>query len=321
MSGINCRIDGCSVILAFRQRLTVLSCKQEVIIGMSIDNRLLRVDRVVGNNIVMASYEPTGVEYVLLGKGLGFAAKNMQELNTSDERIEKRFRLEDREQMMNHPTFFEDMDAPVLEVSDRIIQRIEQTFPERLNDKIYLALPSHIQFTVYRMRHGIEIVNPFLQETQLCFPQEYEVALDALHMIRESFELDIPEDEAGFLTYHIHSAVTHVPVGQLVKMSSLLGKLQQMIEQEHNMTFRQGSMNQVRLMIHLRFALERIVQGSLVDNPLIHHIREQYAAEYALAVRMKDVMEQELKLSVPEDEVCFLAMHLYRLFRTYNKEG
>ncbi|MFD1887266.1 PRD domain-containing protein [Paenibacillus wenxiniae] len=288
---------------------------------MSIDHRLLRVDRIIGNNIVMASSEATGVEYVLLGKGLGFAAKNLQQLDTADERIEKRFRLEDREQLMNHPTFFEDMDAPVMDVSDRIIQRIEQTFPERLNDKIYLALPSHIQFTVYRMRHEIEIMNPFLQETQLCFPQEYEVALDALQMICEAFHLDIPEDEAGFLTYHIHSAVTHVPLGQLVKMSSLLGKLQQMIEQEHHMTFRQGSMNQVRLMIHLRFALERIVHGSLVDNPLIQQIRDQYATEYALASRMKKVIEQELKLTVPEDEVCFLAMHLYRLFRTYNKDS
>ncbi|WP_017811141.1 PRD domain-containing protein [Paenibacillus shenyangensis] len=288
---------------------------------MNRDHRILRVERVVGNNIVMACDEVKGTEYVLLGKGLGFAAKNLQELSTTDERIEKRFRLEDREQMMNHPTFFEDMDALVMDVSDRIIQLIGQSFPEKLNEKIYLALPSHIQFTVYRIRHSIEIVNPFLQETQVCFPQEYEVALQALQMIRETFGLDIPEDEAGFLTYHIHSAVTHVPVGQLVKMSSLLGKLQQMIEEERQMTFRQGSMSQVRLMIHLRFALERIVQGSLVDNPLIQHIRDQYADEYQLASRMRLVMEQELQMAVPEDEVCFLTMHLYRLFRTHKPDS
>ncbi|WP_411344167.1 PRD domain-containing protein [Paenibacillus sp. WLX1005] len=288
---------------------------------MNREQRMLQVDRVVGNNIVMATDALTSVEYVLLGKGLGFAAKHLQELDTADERIEKRFRLEDREQMMNHPTFFEDMDAPVMEVSDRVIQLIGQRFPGQLNDKIYLALPGHIQFTVYRMRHSIEIVNPFLQETQVCFPQEYEVALEALNLMRETFALDIPEDEAGFLTYHIHSAITHVPVGQLVKMSSLLSKLQRMIEDDRQILFQQGSMNQVRLMIHLRFALERMVQGSLVDNPLIQHIREQYAEEYELAVRMKQVMEREMKLTVPEDEVCFLAMHLYRLFRTYKQEG
>lgn len=278
---------------------------------------LLSIQRVVGNNIVMAFDESTDIEYVLLGKGLGFAAKNETTLSTDDDRIEKRFRLEDREQLMNHPSFFEDIDHKAMEVSDQIIQMIEQRFNKTLHNKIYLALPSHIQFTVYRVRHQMEITNPFLYETQVCFPQEYEVALQALQMICSAFDIKIPEDEAGFLTYHIHSAVSHVPVGQLVKMSTLLGKLQAMIEQEKQITFQQGSMNQVRLMIHLRFSLERIVQGSLVENLLIQPIREQYAEEYILANKMKVVMEKELNVSIPEDEVCFLTMHLYRLFRTY----
>lgn len=284
---------------------------------MSKESIWLSVQRVVGNNIVMAFDETTDIEYVLLGKGLGFAAKNLTTLSTDDDRIEKRFRLEDREQLMNHPSFFEDIDHKAMEVSDQIIQMIEKRFNKTLHNKIYLALPSHIQFTVYRIRHQMEITNPFLYETQVCFPQEYEVALQALQMICSAFDITIPEDEAGFLTYHIHSAVSHVPVGQLVKMSTLLGKLQKMIEQEKQITFQQGSMNQVRLMIHLRFSLERIVQGSLVENLLIQPIREQYAEEYILANQMKVVMEKELNVSIPEDEVCFLTMHLYRLFRTY----
>lgn len=284
---------------------------------MSKESILLSIQRVVGNNIVMAFDESTDIEYVLLGKGLGFAAKNITTLSTDDDRIEKRFRLEDREQLMNHPSFFEDIDHKAMEISDQIIQMIEKRFNKTLHNKIYLVLPSHIQFTVYRIRHQMEITNPFLYETQVCFPQEYEVALQALQMICRTFDITIPEDEAGFLTYHIHSAVSHVPVGQLVKMSTLLGKLQAMIEQEKQITFQQGSMNQVRLMIHLRFSLERIVQGSLVENLLIQPIREQYAEEYILANKMKIVMEKELNVSIPEDEVCFLTMHLYRLFRTY----
>ncbi|WP_411348277.1 CAT RNA binding domain-containing protein [Paenibacillus sp. WLX2291] len=50
---------------------------------MNREQRMLQVDRVVGNNIVMATDALTSVEYVLLGKGLGFAAKNLQELDTS----------------------------------------------------------------------------------------------------------------------------------------------------------------------------------------------------------------------------------------------
>lgn len=66
----------------------------------------------------------------------------------------------------------------------------------------------------------------------------------------------------------MYSAVNNVSVGQLVKASNIVSELLDMIQQERNITFEHGSMNHIRLMIHLRFSLERILKGSLIDNPL-----------------------------------------------------
>lgn len=275
-----------------------------------------KVIRVIGNNVVMVhGGGMIEFEYVILGKGIGFGTKVGDTITSDDPRIEKLFKLEDREQW-NEYRLLEEFDPKVLEITDKILSGISKEFPGKLNDKVYLALPSHIQFTIYRIRKGMDIINPFLEETKVSFPKEYEIALKAADMIGKAFKIEVPEDEVGFLTYHVYSAVSHVPVGQLVKASSMVGRLIEMIEQERGAVFESGSMDYVRLLMHLRFSVDRILNHSMtVDNPFAEQIKSQFSTEYKLASRLANEMEQDLDQNVPEAEVCFLAMHLYRLFR------
>lgn len=94
-----------------------------------------------------------------------------------------------------------------------------------------------------------------------------------------------------------------------------------MIQQERKITFEHGSMNHIRLMIHLRFSLERILKGSLIDNPFVKHIKKEYKEEYKLAKKLGKVMQRSLEVEIPEEELCFLAMHLHRLFQTLVKSN
>jgi transcriptional antiterminator len=278
-----------------------------------------QVQRVIGNNVVMVQGGKNGKEYVIIGKGIGFAVKDSGVIEGNDHRIEKLFRLEDREEWSQYQVLLEDIDPKIMRISDEIIADIAHEFPDKLNDKIYLALPSHIQFTLYRLRNGMDIVNPFLQETKLTFPKEFEIAYRAAEKINAEFQVQIPEDEVGFLTYHVYSAVSNVPVGQLVKASNIVSELLEMIRMDRNITFEHGSMNHVRLMIHLRFSIERILHGSLIDNPFVKHIKREYKEEYKLAKKLGEVMQNKLKTDIPEEELCFLAMHLHRLFQTLEK--
>ncbi|UNK16571.1 PRD domain-containing protein [Paenibacillus sp. N3/727] len=275
-----------------------------------------KVIRVIGNNVVMVQGGKKELEYVILGKGIGFGTKTGDAITSDDPRIEKLFKLEDREQWSQYHHLLEDFDPKVLEITDEILNSITTEFPGKLNDKVYLALPSHIQFTIYRIRKGMDIINPFLEETKISFPKEYEIALKAAEMIGRAFNIEVPEDEVGFLTYHVYSAVSHVPVGQLVKASNMVGRLVNIIEQDRGIQFKNGSMDHVRLLMHLRFSVDRILNQSVnVDNPFAEQIKSKFTSEYGLAKHLAEVMEQDLGSPIPEAEVCFLAMHLYRLFR------
>ncbi|WP_239711411.1 PRD domain-containing protein [Paenibacillus sp. 19GGS1-52] len=286
---------------------------------MARESEQFQVQRVIGNNVVMVHGGKNGKEYVIIGKGIGFAVKESGIIEGDDTRIEKLFRLEDREEWSQYQILLEDIDPLVMRITDEIIADIAFQFPDKLNDKIYLALPSHIQFTIYRLRNGMDIVNPFLEETKMTFPKEYEIAYRAAEKINAEFQVQVPEDEVGFLTYHVYSAVSNVPVGQLVKASNIVSELMDVIRDEGNITFEHGSMNHVRLMIHLRFSLERILQKSFIDNPFVKHIKKEYKVEYKLAQKLGTIMRKSLDVDIPEEELCFMAMHLHRLFQTSRK--
>ncbi|WP_052350520.1 PRD domain-containing protein [Paenibacillus gorillae] len=178
-----------------------------------------RIERVIGNNVLLTIDSQTEREYVLVGKGLGFTAKSGMLIDGKDPKIEKKFRLDDTEQVQHFQSLLEDIDPAIIRITEQTVQQIKQRTGSAVSPKVYFALPSHIQFAVFRLRNGMDIVNPLLNETKRSFPIEFEIASQLAEWINEQFQVDIPEDEIGFLTFHIYSAIYNVPVGQLVKQA------------------------------------------------------------------------------------------------------
>ncbi|MDB5053812.1 MAG: transcription antiterminator [Bacilli bacterium] len=283
---------------------------------MNQDNSL-KIERVIGNNVVLTKDQHSGEELVLLGKGIGFALKDGGSIDVKDPRIEKRFRLDDRNQLRQYQSLLEEIEPEIINISEKIITLMESEFKKEVQNKVYLALPSHIQFAIYRIRNDMDIVNPFLYETKMCYPKEYEIAEKAAEMINLAFGIQIPEDEIGFLTFHVYSAVTNVSVGQLVKFTNLTNEMIEIIEQRKSIQIPKEGANYVRLITHLRFSIERINQKTVVKNPFVDEMKKNFQAEYKLALELSSIMKEHLQSEVPEDEIGFLVMHLYRLFQVY----
>lgn len=281
------------------------------------EEQQLKIERVIGNNVVMVKDEATDKEYVLMGKGIGFNTKGDGCISSKDPRIEKRFRLDEHTPISHYQTLLEDIEPDVIRISEAIIADIAADFVISVSPKVYFALPSHIQFAVYRLKNEMEIINPFLYETKMCFPKEYDIAKKAAERISGAFGVDIPEDEVGFLTFHVHAAVSNVSVGQLVKFTNLISDLVQLIETRKQVTIPKESMDYVRLITHLRYAVERVLQARVAPNPFLAIIRSDHRREYELALSMCRMMEDYLQTDIPEDETGYMAMHLFRLFQTY----
>ncbi|GLX69409.1 PRD domain-containing protein [Paenibacillus glycanilyticus] len=280
----------------------------------------LRIDRIVGNNVILTMEPNSSREYVLFGKGIGFSCKGQKFIDAEDPRIEKRYRLDDRDKALHYHSLLEELDPEVVQISEQIIDEIRERLGTPVDPKVYFALPSHIQFVVYRLRNGMEIVNPFLYETKMCYPQEYKIASKAAKMISEKFDVIIPEDEVGFLTYHVYSAAGSVTAGQLVQLTELMNEIVERIEEWLGTQMSKTSSDYARLIMHLRYMMERILQNKETENPFSAEIRNKIPTEHQKAEVIAALIGERLSMKVSLDEIGYLAMHLYRLFRSVDAD-
>lgn len=276
---------------------------------------LLKIERIVGNNVILTSHAITNKEYVLFGKGLGFISKGNQYIQMKDPQIERRYRLDEEQPSSQFQALIENIDTQVIHISEQIIDKVKERLGTPVQPKVYFALPNHIQFVIYRLKNEMEIINPFLSETKLSFPQEYEIATEAVDMINDHFQLQIPEDEIGFLTLHIHTCTETVSVGQLVKIRGLLNQIVDHIEVKMGFKLHKTSTDYVRLITHLRGAVERIIDGQHIVNPFTSEIKTLHSDIYEIAVELAEIISEELEVIVSDDEIGYMAIHLYRLFQ------
>ncbi|WP_036696727.1 PRD domain-containing protein [Paenibacillus taiwanensis] len=282
---------------------------------MLSDERRFEIIRALSNNVVLANDVWSNKETILMGKGIGFGAKPSASIEHSDARIEKKFSLASEQHLSQYQMILEQIDAEVIMVSERIISLVSEQLTPDLNEHIHLALPSHIEYALYRIRHDISIENPFLWEIRTLNPKEYEVATQAAELIGSAFGIVIPEDEIGFLTIHIQSAVAHVPVGNVVQYNHLLKELVVLIEERRGSQIPKDSIDYLRLITHLRFAIERIRQGEHSRNPFRDKLMDMVPYEFGVAKECGALMAKTLNMNVSDDEVAYIAMHLYRLFQ------
>ncbi|WP_314589642.1 transcription antiterminator [Paenibacillus terrigena] len=275
------------------------------------------IQRVISNNAILVSIEKSDSELVLMGKGLGFGAKAGMLVLPSDPRIEKKFNLAGSDSRNQFKALTEQVDPKVLDVSQEIISMVGDEFDTSLNEQIFIALPSHIQFALYRLENNIDIANPFIYEIQALHSREFALAKKAAVLIEKKFNIEIPETEVGFLAMHIQSAVCHISVGNIVKWTHLIQEAVAMIEAERGFKVPRDSLDYIRLITHLRFAIERLTVGQKSPNPFANQLRETLKDEYTLGKKIALMMEANLGVTVSEDEIGYLVMHLYRLFQHY----
>lgn len=61
---------------------------------------------------------------------------------------------------------------------------------------------------------------------------------------------------------------------------------------------------------HLQFAVERMNDGCVIENPLSDTVEYVYPVEYDLGVRSLSILEKKTGISMPLAEACSIAMHL-----------
>lgn len=268
------------------------------------------IKKVLNNNVILV--QQNYQNYILIGKGIGFGRKKGTLLKKLDNIEEKFISLKGLD-VDEYETFFTTVDPKIIETTQKIIEMLKGEIKENLDPHGYIALIDHINFAIKRLTEGISIVNPFLFEIKLMYPDEYNLAKKSVSILEEDLEIFIPEAEVGFLTLHIYGARKDKNKNEALENSKMISQIVELVESKLQIKLEKNSFLYRRFVMHLMGIIDRAYSKRVDEDKFLQKLQDDLRYEFNIAYYIVKIMERTLKVNIPEGETGYIALHLHKM--------
>lgn len=267
-----------------------------------------RIIHTLSHNVVMTKLS-TGKNSIAFGKGIGFKKKPGMRVEDAD--ISREFLLQTIEVLEHYEQVLESVDFKIIGVTEEVIAIAQQRLEGDFSETIHAALVDHINFAIERCKRGVIITNPFGYEIKHLYKDEYEAAAQAVEYLNERLETMLPDDEIAFLAMHFHGARNNEKGTESLAVVRLVAQI--MDEAKSIGLLFDDSFSTLRFISHLKGFIDRVKNGKSIKNPLLDKIKQEYSEAYKISKRLSMILEEQLNITIPEDEVGFITLHIERL--------
>lgn len=268
------------------------------------------IKKVLNNNVILV--QQNYQNYILVGKGIGFNRKKGTLLRNIDDIEEKFISLKGLNEN-EYETFVTTVDPQIIEVTQKIIEMIRVEIGEKLDSHGYVALIDHINFAIKRINEDIKIENPFLFEIKLLYPDEYNLAKDAVSILQENLQIEIPDAEIGFLTLHIYGVRKDKSKNEALENSKMISEILELVENKLEIELERNSFLSRRFVMHLMGVIDRAYTQKFDDSKFLKKLENDLKYEFNIAYYIVKTMENKLKVKIPEGEIGYIALHLHKM--------
>lgn len=272
----------------------------------------ITIKKVINNNVLIANESKLG-EIVIIGKDIGINRVENEKITDLD--TDEVFILQDEEEQKQYRVLMGVVSEKLVGLMNDVVNYIQDRVDKPLNEHIHPSLTDHFSFAIKRIRSGLTISNPFLIETEVLYPKEYEIARGVIELINERLDIEFPEGEVGFVALHIYSAISNRDIAELNEHSRLINEIVNIIEENFKIEFEKDSIYFQRLIRHLFFLFERTKKGDILHEPesLKDLLKKEYVESYSMAEEVIRLVEEKLDVKITDGEIVYLTMHLNRL--------
>lgn len=95
------------------------------------------------------------------------------------------------------------VDISVVNIVEEILKLASTKLHKEYDEKVYFGLALHLQGVLERIKKGTKIYNPKLGLIKNQYAKEFYVSMECAKIIEDTFSLNIPLDEIGYLTMFI----------------------------------------------------------------------------------------------------------------------
>ncbi|MGG1449525.1 PRD domain-containing protein [Bacillus licheniformis] len=273
----------------------------------------MKIAKVINNNVISVLNEQ-GQELVVMGRGIAFQKKPGEAVDES--RIEKIFRLDNKDVSERFKTLLDEIPIEFMEMSEEIISYAKLKLGKKLNDSIYVSLTDHIHFAVERNKKGLDIKNALLWETKRLYKDEFAIGKEALAIIEKKTGTALPEDEAAFIALHIVNAELNEEMPNIVNITKVMQEILSIVKYHFHIEFDEESLHYYRFITHLKFFAQRLFSGTYMesrDDFLFETVKNKYRDAYVCTNKIRQYIEKEYGHQLTNEELLYLTIHIERV--------
>lgn len=277
---------------------------------------MLKIKTILNNNAVVA-IDNDNNEKVVVGKGIAFSKKVGDSINAS--LATKTYYLSSDMLNLKFQEILVSLPMEQLNIVDKIIDDARMSIGRKISDSLYISLSDHIHFSLLNYEKGIYVRNNLLPEIIRFYPEEFEVGLRAIDIIKEETGILLPRDETGFIALHIVNAETeyHTSTKDIYQATQIIEEVLSVVKNYFDIDIDENSLAFYRFLYHLRYFSQRIVNHSVFkedekDRELMEVLAVKYQQSYQCCKNIKAFIKVRYDIDIGYEEMLYLTIHIQR---------
>lgn len=271
----------------------------------------MRIYKILNNNLILAK-DKKNQEIIVKGLGIGFHAKRGDIIDET--LIEKIFYPDNKQNSVQIQEYLTSIPEIYIDFVQKFVDRIKKEYKIDFNNSIYLSLSDHIFGTVKRFKNGISLKNVLLLDIKQLYKKEYEIGSKMLYELNQNFNINLAEDEAGFIALHFVNAQEGNQNNDNYKIALIVNQIQEIVKNYYSeLTFDETSLYYQRFLTHLKYFAQRYLHKELQyneDERLFNIIKEQYREAYGCVKVIYIMMEEKYQYALSKEEMMYLSIHI-----------
>ena len=163
-----------------------------------------------------------------------------------------------------------------------------------------------------------------LNEIRRVHRTEFRISLWAVDYINKRLNINLPEDEAGFIALHfVNLQEGKSNLKETIQVMEALRDIISIIQYHYGIKIDESSLNYMRLITHLQYFIHRIQNGKTYsdnDKELNSQIRNLYPEAYECIQKIELYVKEQYKCELSIDEETYLMLHIHRVTNRSKRE-
>ena len=276
-------------------------------------NKYYRINKILNNNAI--EILENGTEIIIIGNVEGFNHK-VNDYITMKENY-KLYTLQNNLLKIQFKALLNEIPFKCIELTQEIIDMAKTDLNRNFNQGLLVSLSDHINFVSKNYLKGYGSYSLVSEEIKRFYHEEYEVGLKALDLINRYYQINLNKKEASAIAFHLINAEFNNNVSKTTSILKSIDDILNIIEANFGLELPEDSLYYSRLVIHLKFFMQRVIKGESDDEnfeKLIISAKSDINKKIGITLdSIERYLNEEFDYVLSEAERFYLLVHISRI--------